>query len=57
MFRGLTSIVYKETIHVIRDPKTLVLMLLVPSIQLTVFGYAIDLDFIRSITVREEVLA
>lgn len=44
MFRGLTSIVYKETIHVFRDPKTLVLMLLVPSIQLTVFGYAIDLD-------------
>ncbi|NIA12887.1 MAG: ABC transporter permease [Nitrospiraceae bacterium] len=44
MFRGLTSIVYKETIHVIRDPKTLFLMLLVPGIQLTVFGYAIDLD-------------
>jgi len=44
LFKGLTSIVYKETIHVFRDPKTLVLMLLVPSIQLTVFGYAIDLD-------------
>lgn len=44
MFSGLTSIVYKETIHVVRDPKTLVLMLLVPSIQLIVFGYAIDLD-------------
>ncbi len=44
MFRGLTSIVYKETIHVLRDSKTLFLMLLIPSIQLTVFGYAIDLD-------------
>lgn len=44
MFRGLTSIVYKETIHVMRDRKTLFLMLLIPAIQLTVFGYAIDLD-------------
>jgi ABC transporter DrrB family efflux protein len=44
MFRGLTSIVYKETIHVLRDPRTLFLMLLIPSIQLTIFGYAIDLD-------------
>jgi len=44
MFRGLTSIVYKETIHTIRDPRTLFLMLLIPSIQLTLFGYAIDLD-------------
>ncbi len=44
MFRGLTSIVYKETIHVLRDGKTLFLMLLIPVIQLTVFGYAIDLD-------------
>ncbi len=44
MFRGLTSIVYKETIHILRDPKTLFLMLLIPGIQLTIFGYAIDLD-------------
>ena len=44
MFRGLTSIMYKETLHVVRDSKTLFLMLLIPSIQLTVFGYAIDLD-------------
>ncbi len=44
MFRGFTSIVYKETIHIVRDPKTLFLMLLIPGIQLTVFGYAIDLD-------------
>lgn len=44
MFRGLTSIVYKESIHVIRDPKTLFLMLLIPGFQLTIFGYAIDLD-------------
>lgn len=44
MFKGLTSIIYKESIHILRDPKTLFLMLLIPSIQMIVFGYAIDLD-------------
>ena len=44
MFRGLTSIIYKETRHIIRDPKTLFLMLLVPAVQLTIFGFAIDMD-------------
>ena len=44
MFRGMTSIIYKETIHIIRDPRTLFLMLVVPAIQLTIFGYAIELD-------------
>ena len=44
MFRGWSSIVYKETIHIMRDPRTLLLMLLVPGIQLALFGYAIDLD-------------
>ena len=51
MFRGLTSIMYKETLHVVRDSKTLFLMLLIPSIQLTVFGYAIDLDIKHIATV------
>jgi len=44
MFRGLAAIMYKESRHIIRDPKTLFLMLLLPSVQLTIFGYAIDLD-------------
>ena len=44
MFRGLGSIIYKEAIHVLRDRTTLLLMLVVPGIQLTVFGYAINLD-------------
>lgn len=44
MFRGLAAITYKETRHVLRDPRTLFLMMLVPAIQLTLFGYAIDLD-------------
>lgn len=44
MFRGLSSIVYKETIHVLRDPRTLFFMILIPGIQLTIFGLAIDLE-------------
>ena len=44
MFRGLPSIFYKESIHIIRDPRTLFLMLMIPGLQLTIFGYAIDLD-------------
>ncbi|MBI2432958.1 MAG: ABC transporter permease [Candidatus Hydrogenedentes bacterium] len=44
MFRGFYAIVYKESRHILRDPRTLFLMLLVPGLQLTVFGYAIDLD-------------
>lgn len=44
MFRGFSAIVYKETIHILRDPKTLLLMLVIPGIQLTIFGYAIQMD-------------
>lgn len=44
MFKGFYAIMYKESRHILRDPRTLFLMLLVPSIQLTVFGYAINLD-------------
>ena len=44
MFRGFTSILYKESIHVLRDPRTLFLMLMIPGLQLTIFGFAIDLD-------------
>lgn len=44
MFNGLHSIIYKEIIHVLRDRTALILMLLLPGVQLTIFGYAIDLD-------------
>jgi ABC-type multidrug transport system permease subunit len=43
-FRGLSAVIYKESKHILRDPRTLFLMLLVPAIQLTIFGYAINLD-------------
>jgi len=44
MFKGFSSIFYKEIIQISRDPITLVLMLIVPMFQLTVFGYAINTD-------------
>lgn len=44
MFKGFGSIFYKEIIQISRDPVTLVLMLIVPMFQLTVFGYAINTD-------------
>ncbi len=44
MFKGFTSVFYKELIQISRDPVTLVLMLMVPMFQLTIFGYAINTD-------------
>jgi ABC-type multidrug transport system permease subunit len=42
MFKGFGSIFYKEVIQISRDPLTLVLMLIVPMLQLMIFGYAIN---------------
>lgn len=44
MFSGITSIIYKELRHILRDPKTLMLALLIPASDMTMFGYAIDLE-------------
>ena len=42
--KGFWAILYKEFIQLRRDPVTLVIMFLIPLIQLTIFGYAIDMD-------------
>lgn len=42
--RGFGAIFYKEMLQLRRDPITLVIMFLIPIIQLTIFGYAIDMD-------------
>lgn len=42
--RGFWSIAAKEVMHLRRDPATLVIALLIPVIQLTLFGFAIDFD-------------
>jgi ABC transporter DrrB family efflux protein len=44
VFKGFASVFYKEIIQISRDPVTLMLMLIVPMIQLLVFGYAINTD-------------
>ncbi|MCX8064492.1 MAG: ABC transporter permease [Candidatus Hydrogenedentes bacterium] len=44
MFQGLGAIVYKETRHIIRDPRSLFLMLVIPGLELTIFGFAVNLD-------------
>lgn len=44
IFRGLGAVLYKETIHLRRDPVTLVVMFLIPAIQLLIFGYTIEMQ-------------
>src|SRR5581483_6933138 len=41
---GFWSIVLKEALHIRRDPTTLVFALLIPMVQMILFGYAIDFD-------------
>lgn len=42
--RGYWSIVFKEFMHLRRDRSAIVLALVLPIIQLTIFGYAVDFD-------------
>ena len=41
---GFRSVAAKELLHLRRDPTSLVIALLIPLIQLTLFGFAIDFD-------------
>lgn len=41
---GLWSVVYKEFIHLVRDRASLLIALVLPLIQITIFGYAINFD-------------
>lgn len=55
LFFGLWPICRKEFTHIVRDPGTLFFALLLPLIQLFMFGYAVDTN-VRQITtaVRDE---
>src|SRR3972149_6335671 len=44
MRRRLAAIIIKEFVQLVRDPRTLALALLMPVIQLLLFGYAITTD-------------
>ena len=41
-FRGFGAVFYKEVLHVRRDPATLFFSLVIPLLQMTVLGFAID---------------
>jgi drug efflux transport system permease protein len=41
-FRGFGAVFYKEVLHVRRDPGTLFFSLVIPLLQMTVLGFAID---------------
>jgi ABC-2 type transport system permease protein len=42
LFHGLWPVCRKEALHIVRDPGTLFFALLIPMIQLFLFGFAID---------------
>jgi len=42
MLSRISSIIRKEFIHVLRDPRTLAIVLAMPALQLVLFGYAIN---------------
>ena len=44
MFVRILSITRKECLHIIRDPRTLAVMFLIPMVQLLLLGYAATTD-------------
>ncbi len=50
-FRGLIPVCRKEFLHILRDPGTLFFALLIPMIQLFLFGFAIDTNVRQIATV------
>ncbi|MEW5960370.1 MAG: ABC transporter permease [Chloroflexota bacterium] len=44
MFRRTLSLIRKELLHIVRDPRTLAIMIVIPLIMLTVLGYAATTD-------------
>src|SRR5690348_12822782 len=50
-FRGLTAILLKEFITVLRDPVTLFFMLFPPLVEMIAFGFALDNDVKHMATV------
>ncbi|HUH62321.1 MAG TPA: ABC transporter permease [Terracidiphilus sp.] len=42
LFQGLVPVCRKEFIHIVRDPGTLFFALLIPMLQLFLFGFAVD---------------
>lgn len=56
LFAGLWSIAYKESLHIRRDRTTLVFALMVPLMQMLIFGFAINYDVrhVRAVVVDQD---
>ncbi|HSA60224.1 MAG TPA: ABC transporter permease [bacterium] len=54
--RRLKAILWKEVLHILRDPRTLMMIIMMPAMQLTIYGYAINTDVkhIRSAVFDED---
>ncbi len=52
----IRAVLWKEVIHILRDPRTLMLIILMPAMQLTIYGYAINTDVkhIRTVLYDED---
>ncbi len=44
MLRRIGAVTYKEVLHILRDPRTLAVMFLIPVVQLFLLGYAATTD-------------
>jgi len=42
--KSFTAFVKKEIIHIVRDPRTMLIALLIPVVQMTLFGFAISME-------------
>lgn len=46
--RNVRAVIFKEARHLVRDPRSLALMFLMPTIMLFLYGYAIRLDIMHA---------
>jgi len=44
MIRGILTVARKEGIHIVRDPRSLILIFFLPLIMMLLYGYAINMD-------------
>ena len=42
--RRIVAMIRKETLQIVRDPRSLLIILVIPLVQLFIFGYAVNLD-------------
>ena len=50
MFRRIIAVVKKEILHIMRDPRSLVIIFVMPVMMVLLFGYALNMD-IKSINI------